>query len=128
MDCDSNPCPCCGYLVFPGSPGSYDICPICFWEDDALQLEFATTLGEGANYTTLAEAQAIFQRFGACEERLVPHCRPPGGTPRDPEWRPVDPARDRFEDFESPGRVRAPRDPGALYYWRPSFWRNAKPS
>jgi len=28
------PCPCCGYLVFTEPPGSYDICSICFWEDD----------------------------------------------------------------------------------------------
>ncbi|WP_248129036.1 CPCC family cysteine-rich protein [Pseudomonas sp. W2Aug9] len=24
-------CPCCGYAVFEEHPGSYDICPICFW-------------------------------------------------------------------------------------------------
>ncbi|HEX6749818.1 MAG TPA: CPCC family cysteine-rich protein [Longimicrobium sp.] len=122
------PCPCCGYLVFSEPPGSYDICPICYWEDDALQLEFATTLAGGANHTTLGEAQANFERFGACEERLAPHCRPPGDTPRDPAWRPVDPARDRFEDFESPEGVRAPRDLDALYYWRPSFRLRRDPS
>ncbi|WP_241494482.1 CPCC family cysteine-rich protein [Pseudomonas asplenii] len=27
-------CPCCGYAVFEEPPGSHDICPICFWEDD----------------------------------------------------------------------------------------------
>ncbi len=34
------PCPCCGYLVFTEPPGSYTICPICFWEDDISQLRF----------------------------------------------------------------------------------------
>jgi hypothetical protein len=117
------PCPCCGYLVFTHPPGSYDICPVCFWEDDALQLEFATTLAGGANGVTLVEAQANFQRFGACDERSMRHCRPPGDTPRDPEWRAIDPARDRFEDFAAPTRPRAPDHPEALYYWRPSFWQ-----
>jgi anaerobic ribonucleoside-triphosphate reductase len=28
------PCPCCGYQVFTGPPGSYEICPVCGWEDD----------------------------------------------------------------------------------------------
>jgi len=32
------PCPCCGYLVFTEPPGSFEICPICFWEDDVSQL------------------------------------------------------------------------------------------
>ena len=35
------PCPCCGYLVFDEEPGSYSICPICYWEDDAVQLQLA---------------------------------------------------------------------------------------
>jgi hypothetical protein len=110
------PCPCCGCLVFSGPPGSYDICPVCDWEDDALQLEFATTLAGGANPLTLAEAQARFER------RAAGSFRHSGDTPRDPEWRPIDPARDRFEDFTAPDRPRAPDDPEALYYWRPSFW------
>ena len=34
------PCPGCGYLVFDEPPGSYEICPICFGEDDLAQLRF----------------------------------------------------------------------------------------
>jgi len=71
---------------------------------------------------TLAEAQANFQRFGACEACSVASCRPPGDTPRDPEWRPIDASRDRFEDFAAASRSRAPDDDDALYYWRASFW------
>jgi len=35
------PCPCCGYrtLISP-PPGTYDICEVCFWEDDAGQFEY----------------------------------------------------------------------------------------
>jgi rubrerythrin len=39
------PCPGCGYLVFDEPPGSYEICPICFWEDDLAQLRFHGCLG-----------------------------------------------------------------------------------
>ncbi len=28
-------CPCCGYKTLAGS-GNYDLCPICYWEDDSL--------------------------------------------------------------------------------------------
>ncbi len=117
------PCPCCGHLVFGGPPGSYDICPICFWEDDVVQLEFATTLAGGANRTTLADAQRNFAQLGACEARSVKHVRPPlADEPRDPLWRPVDPARDSFPDCDS--GERAPELDETLYYWRPTFWRN----
>ena len=30
-------CPCCGYFTFEDKPnGNYDICPVCFWEDDPI--------------------------------------------------------------------------------------------
>lgn len=33
-------CPCCGFYTFKQKPaGSYDICPVCFGEDDMIQLE-----------------------------------------------------------------------------------------
>lgn len=33
-------CPCCGFYTFDEKPnGNYDICPVCFWEDDPIQLE-----------------------------------------------------------------------------------------
>jgi hypothetical protein len=53
------PCPCCGYLVFEEEPGSYDICPICFWEDDLSQLRWLDSAG-GANRPSLIEAQVTF--------------------------------------------------------------------
>ncbi|MBA2497402.1 MAG: hypothetical protein H0V33_09975 [Acidimicrobiia bacterium] len=28
------PCPCCGHVVFEEEPGSDEICPVCFWQDD----------------------------------------------------------------------------------------------
>jgi hypothetical protein len=37
-------CPCCGYYTLDGR-GGYDICPVCFWEDDSA-LELFSQPGE----------------------------------------------------------------------------------
>jgi hypothetical protein len=117
------PCPCCGYLVHEEPPGSYDICPICFWEDDALQLEFATTLSGGANRPTLLAAQQSYATIGACEERILADVRLPTDDDRcDAEWRPIDPEIDFFPDWNDPDPVRAPVIDLRLYYWRADFW------
>ena len=114
------PCPCCGYLAFQEPPGSYATCPICAWEDDALQLEYATTLEEGANGVTLYLAQRDFAMRGGATGAA-----PPLGAPlrRDSAWRPIDPGRDNFEDAGALRRRPAEPRGEALYYWRPGFWR-----
>ncbi|MFI6299465.1 CPCC family cysteine-rich protein [Nonomuraea sp. NPDC050790] len=119
------PCVCCGHLTMDGPPGSHEICPVCFWEDDVLQIRWPDWLG-GANKPSLIEAQANFTRFAACEERFVPNVRPAeDGESLDPSWRPIDPAHDQFERR---GRQDAPwpEDRTVLYWWRyrdPGFWR-----
>jgi hypothetical protein len=119
------PCPCCGYLVFDQGPGSYDICPICFWEDDAVQLEFATN-GGGANRVSLVDGQRNFAALGACEEAAVAHVRPPlQADRREATWRPIDLERDQFEDWGNRAAPRAPEHDERLYYWRNTFWRNS---
>ncbi|MBK8915050.1 MAG: hydrolase [Phycisphaerales bacterium] len=77
MDSDRFPCPCCGFLTRtePAS-GTYDICPVCYWEDDPIQLRDPSYAG-GANQTSLEEARANFRAFRACEERCKPHVRAP---------------------------------------------------
>jgi hypothetical protein len=80
--------------VFGAAPGSHEICPVCFWEDDAAQLRDPTALG--ANAVTLAEAQRYFAELGACEARVAGFVRPPAADePRDPLWRPVCPSSTR---------------------------------
>jgi hypothetical protein len=71
------PCPCCGYLTLDHEAnGSYDLCPVCFWEDDFQQLEDPTYRG-GANVPSLEEARRNFLVFGAMEERFRGNVRPP---------------------------------------------------
>lgn len=110
--------------VFDEPPGSYAICPICFWEDDIVQLRLPTMLG-GPNKTTLVDAQRTFVRVGACEERLIKRVRPPSDADvRDTDWRPIEEGSDSFEDPYAPGIAECyPEDPTALYYWRSTFWR-----
>jgi hypothetical protein len=113
--------------MFAEPPGSYDICEICFWEDDALQLEFATTLAGGANSMTLADAQRAFAEIGAKLASRTAHTRPPGPNDRrDPQWRPIDPQTDHFRDWNSPNPKRAPAIDETLYYWRPTFWLRSR--
>jgi|APEBP8051073058_1049385.scaffolds.fasta_scaffold01638_5 hypothetical protein len=118
----SFPCPCCGYLTFGGSPGSYEICEICFWEDDAVQLRWPDKPG-GANRVSLIEAQQSFSNTGASEDRLKSYVRSATSRDhRDDDWRPVSRADDSFEEW--PKQQEAwPSDLTALYWWRPSFWR-----
>jgi hypothetical protein len=50
--------------------GTYEICPVCFWEDDASQNEDPDYPG-GANRPSLREARDKFAKFGAIEERFT---------------------------------------------------------
>jgi ADP-ribosylglycohydrolase len=117
---DRHPCPCCGHLVHDEPRGSHEICPVCFWEDDLVQLRRPTTTG--ANRVSLIEAQRNVQRFGARDQRGLRFTRRPlPDEPLDPLWRPIDPQRDSFEDPDDP--VLWPDHQPDLYWWRPSFWR-----
>ena len=121
----SHPCPCCGHLVFGEPPGSYDICPICFWEDDGVQLGYPLMAG-GANARSLFDSQQEFARCGACEPRFTRNVRQPSSDePLDPTWRPFDPATDPHLREDSPQDNElwrsASRD-AELYYWRDDYW------
>jgi hypothetical protein len=120
----SFPCPCCGHLTFSEPPGSYEICPVCFWEDDAVQLRWPTWAG-GANSPSLVDAQRSYAELGSMERRLLRYVRAADESePIDDGWRTVDPAVDHFE---ARGIQEAPWPPDltTLYWWRGSFWRRA---
>jgi hypothetical protein len=112
------PCPACGYLVFDEPPGSYDVCPFCFWEDDRVQLIFPD-MG-GAN-TTLIQYQQNLSDPKAWRSEPLP------GDIRDHEWRPIDTQKDRFlRSDDPPAEQPRPSEGACLYYWRRDYWlRNA---
>lgn len=40
MNIELYTCPCCGYKTLEECPpGTFEICPICHWEDDNVQFE-----------------------------------------------------------------------------------------
>lgn len=70
-------CPCCRYYTYEHEPdGSYDICPVCFWEDDIVQQEDESYEG-GANRVSLIQARENFKSYGACEPHLTEYVRRP---------------------------------------------------
>lgn len=53
-------CPVCGKYEFE-EEGSYDICEVCGWEDDSLQMSDPEYEG-GANEMSLNQARAAWKR------------------------------------------------------------------
>lgn len=77
-------CPCCGYKTLE-EEHEYDICPICYWEDDWFQFKHVDETG--ANNVSLREAQRNYLKFGACEERVLEFVRRPNKYDiKDTEW------------------------------------------
>lgn len=70
-------CPCCTFKTLYGR-GHYEICPVCFWEDDGQDDHDAGEVRGGPNGTlSLTEARANFRNFGACETRVLNMVRRP---------------------------------------------------
>jgi len=69
-------CLCCGYYTINEGPGLYEICPVCFWEDDPIQRNDEEFWG-GANVPSLREARMNYKKYGACDENGLKYVRPP---------------------------------------------------
>ena len=70
-------CPCCGYDTLRSKPpGTFEICEICFWEDDNIQYEDPKYKG-GANKISLLNARSNFELFGAMSKEFIPQTREP---------------------------------------------------
>ena len=71
------PCPCCGYKTLSSDEGNtFEICPVCFWEDDGVQLNDPKYSG-GANTVSLNKARENYNLHGACEKQYKADVRPP---------------------------------------------------
>ncbi len=66
-------CPCCHYITL-SERGQYEICPVCFWEDDGSEdpEEYS-----GPNHITLQEGRDNYACFGACDQAAKKHVRKP---------------------------------------------------
>lgn len=70
-------CPCCGYKTL-GERGGYEICPVCFWEDDGQDNEDADEVVGGPNGSiSLTQGRANFLEFGASQRKDLPRIRKP---------------------------------------------------
>jgi hypothetical protein len=71
------PCPCCGYLTLD-ERGEYQICPVCFWEDDGQDVHDADVIRGGPNGDlSLTQARQNFDSFGATRKRFLAYVRNP---------------------------------------------------
>ncbi len=67
-------CPCCRYRSLR-LRGEYEICRVCFWEDDGMtELDSVS----GPNHITLREGRLNTQRYGAVTESAREHILPDG--------------------------------------------------
>ena len=86
------PCPCCGYYTLARKPpGTYELCPVCYREDDGVQFEDPTYAG-GANEPSLEQARKNSLAFRANSWQERDSVRPPREdegppTPTDPPTR-----------------------------------------
>ncbi|MBD3109897.1 hydrolase [Bacillus sp. AGMB 02131] len=83
-------CSCCGYKTFEEPPGNYEICGVCYWEDDGVQNDDPDFEG-GANEVSLRQAQRNYKIYGAIEEMFKYRVVEPslGGYEKDENFKPL---------------------------------------
>ncbi|WP_416963010.1 CPCC family cysteine-rich protein [Streptomyces sp. Agncl-13] len=70
-------CPCCDFPTLD-ERGNFEICPVCFWEDDGQDDHDADRVRGGPNGPlSLTEARRNFHAMEACDERCTQFVRPP---------------------------------------------------
>lgn len=61
----------------------YELCPVCFWEDDGQDDHDADEVRGGPNGTlSLTEARANYASFGAADSTFLRQVRPPRASER----------------------------------------------
>ena len=95
-------CLCCGYRTID-ERGAFDICPVCFWEDEVYILfdkmdqtgeidsiynhnncdddysgeDILDVISSANHVMTLRQGRANYKNIGACCQEMVQYCRPP---------------------------------------------------
>ena len=66
-------CPCCEFFTLD-EYNIYDICPVCFWEDDGAVMNEDFS---GPNGMTLAEGRAAYKEHGYVSDDISQYVRLP---------------------------------------------------
>ncbi|WP_437417005.1 CPCC family cysteine-rich protein [Sinorhizobium meliloti] len=75
-----HPCPCCKNRTL-SARAQYEVCPVCFWEDDGQDQADADVVRGGPNgHLSLSIARTNYAAFGASDERFITKVRPPRST------------------------------------------------
>lgn len=70
-------CPCCLHRTLHGR-GNYEICPVCYWEDDGQDDHDADVVRGGPNCDwSLTASRLQYSQTGACRPEDLPHVRQP---------------------------------------------------
>lgn len=71
-------CPCCRHFTLDGR-ANYDICPVCYWEDDGQDDHDADEhhYFSPNHGFSLTEARQNYRDFGASERLMLRHVRLP---------------------------------------------------
>jgi predicted RNA-binding Zn-ribbon protein involved in translation (DUF1610 family) len=118
-------CPCCGYPTL-GSLGEFEICSLCWWEDDGQDDADADLVRGGPNQSfSLVEARENFERYLV---KYPPELDSRGGGPdseREKEARRVIiAAYDQM--MEDPGPEELQRLKQQVIEWKQVLWQELK--
>lgn len=73
-------CPCCGCYTYKEEPnGNYDICPVCFWEDDPMAYDDPEQ-DSSCNHVSLTQAKHNDLDFAACHPDMIQYVRKPDAS------------------------------------------------
>lgn len=112
------PCPTCGFLtVDEDQYGTYNICPICAWEDDGVQLA-NPACGGGANGESLIEAQG---KALVAHPVTETHC---DCIKRDKMWRPLNKSEREVAESEKLTKYWMNK---AVYNLSDAYWNKSPP-
>ena len=70
-------CVCCGnYTLDEEPPGTFEICSVCYWEDDNVQFDDLDYAG-GANGISLNQARRNYREMGVISKEYLERIRKP---------------------------------------------------
>jgi hypothetical protein len=69
-------CQVCGYKTI-SEHGSFEVCEVCFWEDDGIYVNSDEIKGGPNGDLSLNQARKNYQEFGAVEKRFINDVRKP---------------------------------------------------